>query len=112
MPQYDSAFYRTHDPIGNVQSQPYAANLPVFTSGPFVPPHLAAGKRGTYSAYASSIASQQELSTTADTASIVTGSRGPPSIAFTQSDRLNDGFYKGDDDFDADTRSQAGFTEY
>ncbi len=113
--QYDAAFYRTHDAIGNVSNQSYAANLPVFNAGPFVPPHLAGGgKRGTYSSYASSIVSQQELSHNGDTASIVSGSRGPPSIAFTQYDVINqsDGFYKGDDDFDVDTRSQAGFTEY
>jgi regulator of nonsense transcripts 1 len=141
--RYDAAYYRTHDPVGyipsdaqSVVSQAYSSTLPMFTPGaPFLPPHLGGtGKRGgTYSTYAQSYVSQQALSQSGDTASMVGGiapsERG--SIMSTQWDRLKRRTsagsltasdapdYKTMND-DASTsyapttyaQSQAGYTEY
>lgn len=138
--RYDAAYYRTHDPIGyippdarSVVSQAYSSSLPMFQAGaPFLPPHLGgAGKRGTYSAYAQSYASQQALSQAGDTASIAGAPSERSSIMSSQWDRLkrrtsagsisnsDTGDYKTTND-DASTsyaptsyaQSQAGYTDY
>jgi regulator of nonsense transcripts 1 len=98
--RFDPSFYRTHDPLSYIPSDaqsiksqaPYASGMPIFTAagGPYSQSNGA--KRSTYSAYASSVISQDVgPSNLTDTASVV-GSTAPSersaNIAYSQSDRL------------------------
>jgi hypothetical protein len=97
---FDSAFYR-HDPLGyvpsdarSVVSQAYSS-VPLFangTGGPFT--RLGGIKKGTYSSYASSIISQQELSQRSEAASSAYDYKG------------------GDDETASYAPSQSGVTEF
>lgn len=101
--QFDANFYRSHDPLGyvpsdarSVVSQAYSS-VPLFANGagPFLPPHLGGGgKKGTYSSYASSIISQQELSHRSDAASSTYD------------------YKNGDDETASYAHSQSGVTEF
>lgn len=148
--RFDASFYRTHDPVGYIQPDAQSVVSQFFAggpgassrNGPFMPPHLVAGRRGagngtngisgTYSSYATSLISQGPAS--------VAGSAAP-SITSTQFGRLHpggqgngvrtggttDGGYRGmmsdtaseyssykadDDAMTTYTQSQAGVTEY
>lgn len=111
----------------SVVSQAYSSNFPIFATGhgPFVPPHLAGGKRGgTFSAYAQSIISQDVPQS--DAASVVGSSIAPSErgIAYNQADRLNRGDlaseYGGSSVYDykstagsqLDAQSQSGVTDF
>lgn len=129
--RFDASFYATHDPVGwvppdarSVVSQAYSSAFPIFSAGqgPFVPPHLAAGKRNTtYSAYAQSVISQNVPES--DSSSVIAPSeRG---VSYPHAARLDRGDlgseYGGNSIYDYkstaggsqfDAQSESGVTEF
>lgn len=101
--RFDASFYRTHDPLGYIPSDvrslksqaTYSSGLPSFTTSTTGPFGAAApgAKRSTFGSYASSIVSQDPVTSSATDSSSVAGSAVPADrasqVAFSQSDRIN-----------------------
>jgi regulator of nonsense transcripts 1 len=114
--RFDPSYYRTHDPTSFIAPDAQSVVSQAISAFPLLP------KGKTYTGYASSIVSQQP-----------DGPSAPPSIAFSQFDRLGEskarrrgsfgseaptasmyafGYKAGDDDTMSIAPSQAGMTEF
>jgi len=102
--RFDASFYRTHDSLGYIPSDlrslksqaTYSSGLPVFTgpAGPYGPGASRASngtKRSTYGSYASSVISQDAVTSGGMDGASVVGNGSTEhagQVAYSQSDRL------------------------